>query len=396
MGAQSLVEDLADLIRRPITLEDSTGRLIAYSVHDVPVDSVRLETLLRKGASLATIETLKNRGVYDLIDSTAGIALVPGIPEIGFEPRVAVAVREGTEVLGYLWVLYGYLPVSEAARVAILRSARMLGEHLGTLLKEETVKPDERVELVKDLVGGVLDDDTAIGSRARGAEWRAKPQFQAVVVRPQKAAGVSAVWCLREVQAAVPIDARFCLAGVVGEDGVLILSGRDPDPLPELRQRISSRFSDDRRFLGTVGAGGLCESAVDIQKSYRQAVRAAILGPKIDPGSVVFEYRSLAAYDLLSCMAGCSMCGSYGRQQIEKLKAYDKMHGHNLLPTLEAYLDWYGSRKRAALRLNVHPNTMDYRIRKISELIDVDLDCPSVRLALHVWIKALAVVGQEL
>ena len=70
MEMQILVDDLAKLIKRPITLEDINGNLIAYSAHEHPVDQVRVETLLRKGASKGTIEALKNHGVYKEIDSS--------------------------------------------------------------------------------------------------------------------------------------------------------------------------------------------------------------------------------------------------------------------------------------------------------------------------------------
>ena len=51
MEVQAIIDDLARTIGRPITLEDAGGRLVAYSAHDQPVDSVRVETLLRRGAS---------------------------------------------------------------------------------------------------------------------------------------------------------------------------------------------------------------------------------------------------------------------------------------------------------------------------------------------------------
>ena len=92
MEVQAIIDDLARTIGRPITLEDAGGRLVAYSAHDQPVDSVRVETLLRRGASEATLKALKERGVYASVERNPGVAYVNGIPEIGFSPRDALAI----------------------------------------------------------------------------------------------------------------------------------------------------------------------------------------------------------------------------------------------------------------------------------------------------------------
>ncbi|MCP9943913.1 helix-turn-helix domain-containing protein [Streptomyces somaliensis] len=44
-----------------------------------------------------------------------------------------------------------------------------------------------------------------------------------------------------------------------------------------------------------------------------------------------------------------------------------------LLTTLTEYLAHGQSRKRAAAALHVHPNTVDYRLRRVAELTDVDV-----------------------
>ncbi len=395
MEAQSIVEDLAAVIERPITLEDASGHLIAYSVHDVPVDTVRLETLLRKGISVSTREALTSRGVYRLIDGKGGITMVPGIPEIDFEPRVAMAIRRGSEVLGYLWVAYGSDPVPAQAEQAILEAARLLSRELGKSRPEEaTWSLRQESDLVRDLVSGVLSDDSAGRVRAREAGWQIVPWFQVLVVREGPGAGKPVSWGLRELQSAIGDDFVHPLAGFVGGDGVMVLSGSNHRLREGMASRVNARLSRDGLPLAMVGVGSLYQSVGDIHESYGEAIKAIDLGTRVSPKAVYLEYESLAPYDLLICMAGCPMCGSYGRERIEKLMAYDAMHGQNLVETLEAYLDWYGRRRKAASRLNIHPNTLDYRIRKASELMDLDLDDPSVRLTLHIWTKALLVSRQ--
>ncbi|MCE7011935.1 helix-turn-helix domain-containing protein [Kibdelosporangium philippinense] len=58
------------------------------------------------------------------------------------------------------------------------------------------------------------------------------------------------------------------------------------------------------------------------------------------------------------------------------------------IATLQVYLDEQGSHIRAAERLHVHRNAVAYRMRQTSGLLEVDLDDPEQRLALHLACRA--------
>lgn len=53
-----------------------------------------------------------------------------------------------------------------------------------------------------------------------------------------------------------------------------------------------------------------------------------------------------------------------------------------LLRTLAAYLEHNRSPQRAAVALGVHPNTLKYRMRRISELLDLQ-DMTGARTVLY-------------
>jgi DNA-binding PucR family transcriptional regulator len=58
------------------------------------------------------------------------------------------------------------------------------------------------------------------------------------------------------------------------------------------------------------------------------------------------------------------------------LHRYAARRSANLLETLEVFVDSDLDRRRAAERLEIHPNTIDYRLRRIEELTGLDLDRP--------------------
>ena len=66
--------------------------------------------------------------------------------------------------------------------------------------------------------------------------------------------------------------------------------------------------------------------------------------------------------------------------KVIKFKEYDDINnGTDLLRTLYFYLVEERSLIKASQRLNVHRNSIVYRINKINELVDINLDCYKAR-----------------
>ncbi len=63
----------------------------------------------------------------------------------------------------------------------------------------------------------------------------------------------------------------------------------------------------------------------------------------------------------------------------------------NLLETLQTYFEFKQRRKRVAAELNVHPNTLDYRLARIETLLDLSLDdvtwLARLQIALQWWAR---------
>ncbi len=394
MTVQNVVDELARVIKRPITVEDADGRLIAYSVHDEPVDLVRMETLLRKGASSATIDVLKRRGVYRAINSAPGIIRVPAIPEIGFTSRICAAIRGGTRVLGYLWVVDESPSIPPYMEESLRQTCRLLASEIldrGALAKEK-----QQTELIRDLIGGKETDQSALYLRAKALGWYPEPPFQTMVVRSGSMAKPDTKEALtREIEAYLGKARIFFVKGTEKDENVIVLGGAWLGRVSSLARHLEEKVQDYAN--GAVGVGTSGENFLHIHRSYEEASAAISMGARLNLRGPCFDYATLAPYELVSCMAHCKKTGDFGRNLVEKVIAYDALRDGDLFLTLEAYLDLYGKRKAAAKRLNIHPNTLDYRVKRIREITQVDFDDPNVRLVMHVWVKALrsAKVSQE-
>lgn len=68
---------------------------------------------------------------------------------------------------------------------------------------------------------------------------------------------------------------------------------------------------------------------------------------------------------------------------------YDAQHGTDYVETLHVYLDAFGDIAAAAAKLCIHANTLRYRLRKLQEIAEIQLDNPNERLALMLQLQLL-------
>lgn len=191
-------------------------------------------------------------------------------------------------------------------------------------------------------------------------------------------------------------DPRSLLISVDRETQVLLFRGdllRGPDP-KRLRDAVSA--------------------VVEVMKAGRpwveiQAVIGDRVGPRAPPALVASRLRRLRRYAFPHAgdpvvwarqgSLGCLLepldprhVSAFVQGQLAGLQAYDHEHGTNLQHLLELALD-HDSRNDAARAAFMHRNTFRRQLDRALELIDVDLDSPDERLALHLALKVRALGG---
>jgi DNA-binding PucR family transcriptional regulator len=75
--------------------------------------------------------------------------------------------------------------------------------------------------------------------------------------------------------------------------------------------------------------------------------------------------------------------------KVRLLEASDRDRSTTYIATLRAFLDAFGDVRVAADAVGVHPNTFRYRLRRLSELVDLDLDDAEQRLVAQLQLHLL-------
>jgi hypothetical protein len=224
----------------------------------------------------------------------------------------------------------------------------------------------------------------------------------AEIVSTATAAGLEAGAELRVLAASAPgftvagavleeVVALLCPAGLVGsvgEDAYAVLpwaasGGELAERVGVALRTVEPGLGDRRIVVGISSATVLRELPGAMQEAGHARQMAARRGGR----TRVVAGEEIAAHQLLLAVLPGELRGALRRRVLGPVLDYDAEHGGSLLTTLSVFLDCAGSWAKAAASLHVHVNTLRYRIGRIEELADVDLDDfgqrVDVYLALH-------------
>lgn len=190
----------------------------------------------------------------------------------------------------------------------------------------------------------------------------------------------------------------------IDEDSIIFISSIiDQDDKQELdnlcsiitrvKFEIQKVYTDISLILGM---GNLVPSIAEINKSYREA-QDAIAFAKIFPTSeIINRYAELGLFKVFCQFPKRTLLAELLPTSLAKLKKYDKDNDNNLIGTLEVFLECNCNSSETAKKLGLHYRTVLYRLGRIKKLGDLDLNNEKERLEIHLGIKLLRLIQNDL
>ncbi len=133
-----------------------------------------------------------------------------------------------------------------------------------------------------------------------------------------------------------------------------------------------------------------------IRDAYLQSSKAIDLGMKINSKERIFNIEDYVQYQLLDSVSGTKDFENFCSIKIFELIHYDKINNTEFLVDLDVYLSNSCNAIKSAKILNIHRSTMDYRINKIQEILDLHLEDSEVIFSLGFSLRLLKLsFGEE-
>lgn len=369
----ALADAAAEVVGAPVTIEDHRSRVLAYSSGQQAADTARVSTIVGRRVPPDVLAHYRAAGVFRRLARSSEPFLVPEGPD-GTLPRYVVPVHAGGEWLGSIWVV-ATGPVPEAARAELGKAASVVAMHLLRVRAHAGLSRRRTAERIRRaLTGGTPPGEdpglppppwrvAALGVPAHVTDLEQYADFWAAALRRHG-------W-----RDPVLADVDGVVLAVVRAEGP------GPGSWPWLAQVAGSARADGERLR--VGGSTPVQAPAALARGRAEAVETLALrgsAPVADYGA------AWAAITLARAVEPLRAAGPVG--PAAAILEHDREHGTAYAATLRAWLAH--PPRAAAARLHVHPNTLRHRMRRIAELVPLDLDDDAQRLALQLQLAAHA------
>jgi hypothetical protein len=397
----ALANAIGSLLDAPVTIEDRSSRILAFSGRQDEADESRIQTILGRQVPDRFTRGLEAHGVFRQLYASDRPVWMPAdvlaMPEVTVS-RVAVAVRAGDEILGTIWAAVE-APLDPAREQSLVDAAKLVALHL---LRMRAGADVER-RLASDLVAtaleggpGTVDALSRLGLAGRPlvvlamglTETDDEPGTLTLARREaerQRSADALAV----HLTALHPGSVVALVAGVCY--AVLPVTA-DPGTADERAAAVAAEFLQRTggRVPGMIGVGTVALDVSALSRSRDSADRALRVLRSGSSSRRVARASDVHIESLMLQLA--DLAAAEGHQTsgpVARLAAYDAAHRTQLVETLRAWLDAFGDAISAAAQVHVHPNTFRYRLRRIGEVGGIDLDDADSRFAAMLELRLL-------
>lgn len=359
-GLRRVVHLLAQQLRTEVAVLDATGTLLVQQPRGT---SWHLDEVARAAAD-------PPRG--SLADTGPG----PADPDSAAPGVTALPVRVDGDVVGYI-----------AARGPRDRTDLLtyVANLVGLEVARRQALQSGRRELAGQVVADIVHGDIA--------ENEARRRLHAIGVeaatphRVIAARGGHGVALFRSR----PLDLVQLLEGAHDphlacrvDDDIIMIVGADTDTLT-VAEDLASYLGRDTGDV-RVGVGGTHRGASGIRTGYHEARLAQ------RRGTGVRELRTLSLTGLLLGSGNLPMA-ELASALLDPLRQYDSSHGTSLESTLREYLTQDGSAVATCRAMNLHRNTLRYRLEQVERLSGKRLASLENRLELWLALRVLPPSG---
>lgn len=150
-----------------------------------------------------------------------------------------------------------------------------------------------------------------------------------------------------------------------------------------LKEKIAAEFPE---IPVSFGIGKFYPSTSELCRSYQEAKTALELGKFTEKNAGITHFEDLGIMRLLASIR-YEQLNDFCQEYLAELIAFDEKNKTNLLETVQTYFAENGDQKKIAGKLFIHANTLRYRLNKIQELLDIDLQNWDDFLNLYVALK---------
>jgi purine catabolism regulator len=386
----SLLQIMARATAKPVVVHDDAGVMIAQVYPTV----ARRPIISTGSGGRSLVQSLPYGAFQNWLAREAPHADGAILPSpLGFTTVLRVEKRTA----GYLSLVDSGEALSEFDRLVLTYGADVCAIEMAKSRAIAFAVEQARGDWVQMWLSGTPSDDDVMAARASQAGYDPTIEYLVVVFRASTENGTS-----------LPLDSliplvrddmtRRQIAGAVGQyvDVIVAL-------YPASTARIRTVIEEVRAQLATRTPSGLVAAGISrsgrglaaLREAYREAKDAVSIANELGDREKTTFYGDLKLYQLLLSLKERNLdhLRRFHNETLGPLVEHDRSKQGDLIRTLNGFFEANGNLAKAAADLDVHRNTLVYRLERISELTGLNLDDADNRLILHLALKVQRVLA---
>ncbi|MFG6118561.1 PucR family transcriptional regulator [Thalassobacillus sp. B23F22_16] len=376
-----VTELISSKLNKPVIVENKNFELVSYSASMDEFDQTQQKTILSKKCPIFIIDRLKKEGIVQRLEKQPTPIRVQPIEELGFYQRIVIAAKHLGQTMGYIWVQESETLLKDEE----LDFLQEINAHLGKLVYDTYAKVNAKEGRREELLWNLLQHEYGSENQLRNEATLAKlqlPECFSVLVFAISDPGenyrldylekvVESFYLRRKIYL---LKSDYQIVLIVQGEANKEFSSRNlaREFIHEVRDIAGSKVF--YRFL--IGLGKEYTSLIQMRKSFLEALEvietANFITPR--PETMPREFSKLGVYRYLAALYEKNSSEDYFSEDLLRLMKKDRESQTDLLKTLEVYLANNGKGKQTANDLYIHPNTLNYRIKQILELTNIDFN----------------------
>lgn len=375
---------ISSVLGCPITIEDESHRLLAYSSHEDTTDSARISTIIGRRVPEKVINSLWKEGIIPALLTKDTPIIVDAISHVGLGNRAAVSIRKNNNILGFIWALEVNKPFSEKD-LSFLHFAAKEAKNQLQLKKKRTEASHQ--EFLWRLLTGHYQNDHEISDNFKKHSLHLPLYFSVILFEfPEEISQehqryisymLATSQKLKIHLFAVDQNKLIMLVGTDTES-ISVFSTSIIDFIPFFIYEMKKRFKVDS-ILGV--AGNCYQEIINVKTCYEESLYMLKIKHIFQNElNTIYRYQDLGIFQLFKWYPGTHSHSNHPSIQI--LQEYDQKNHTELLHTLTIYLEADGNPHEASRLLHIHINTLNYRLKRISEIAQVQLKDPYQKMSI--------------
>ncbi|SMB81613.1 PucR C-terminal helix-turn-helix domain-containing protein [Desulfonispora thiosulfatigenes DSM 11270] len=389
-GLKGVTNILAEVINKPVFIENKAGDLLDFCADE---KSKEVYLFLReKRLNTKLMGEYLKEGISVIKDDSSN--------------QVIVSILAGRKKYGVVLILDEEDSINDFTVIALERSATVAALEI---MKEKAIFETE-IRLQRDFIDELLVNKYVEGyslvKRANDFGWDINKEFVIMNVYIDNYSlnqrKIDKMYEMEDfkseiyntIKKVVLANTKNSILTERGDGFLLFLDTNFADTkevkeyclfiAKKIKKNVETKFLD---ISLSIGISKTVKEIGNFSTGYEEANQALTIGRKVLGSGKIYNFDDMGVYRILFSNQDNNSLNEFYKEYLEMLVQYDQKNNTDYVHTLEQYYKYNANVLLTAENLFMHRNTLNYRLKRIRQILNLDIDEPEIKLSLSIAIK---------